>query len=102
MCGRNSGSDIFFYENGDLEKVANKVGIPKVASFSLGLGTKPYHVVCYVPGILQISISMNKNVFNLFLGKQGQPGNGRLFQYPKFEAGQAIASKSFFQVCLNN
>jgi hypothetical protein len=57
LCGRNSGSDIFFYENGDLDKVANKVGIPKVASFSLGLGSKPYHVVCYIPGKLHFLIS---------------------------------------------
>ncbi|XP_059486657.1 eukaryotic translation initiation factor 2A [Neocloeon triangulifer] len=79
LCGRNSGSDVFFYEDGDLEKVAGKVGIPKVASFSLSPGPKPIHVVCYIPG------------------KQGQPGNGKLFQYPKFEPGQAVASKSFFQ-----
>ncbi|XP_065349349.1 eukaryotic translation initiation factor 2A [Cloeon dipterum] len=79
VCGRNSGSDVFFYENGDLEKVACKVGIPKVASFSLSPSSKPHHVVCYIPG------------------KQGQPANGKLFQYPKFDLSQAVASKSFFQ-----
>jgi len=32
------------------------------------------------------------------LGSSGQPSFGRLFKYPKFEIGEAIASKSFFQV----
>lgn len=34
----------------------------------------------------------------IILGSSGQPSFGRLFKYPKFEIGEAIASKSFFQV----
>lgn len=54
-----------------------------------------------------IIYKLNKYVFfkhflYIILGSSGQPSFGRLFKYPKFEIGEAIASKSFFQVNILN
>ncbi|XP_063224336.1 eukaryotic translation initiation factor 2A [Bacillus rossius redtenbacheri] len=79
VCARLVNSDVLLYENGDLEAPAHRIQNQRVANYSLSPGGAPYHVLCYVPG------------------KSGQPSFGKLFQYPKFEAGAFIASKSFFQ-----
>lgn len=70
---------MLFYENGCFEGSVNKCSPGKIAGFSLAPGGAPHHVLCYLPG------------------QSGQPGFGRLFQYPKFEPTQVLASKSFFQ-----
>ncbi|XP_035719683.1 eukaryotic translation initiation factor 2A-like isoform X2 [Vespa mandarinia] len=79
ICGILMGADVIFYEDANFEKIVHRINIAKVAKFSIAPNNAPYHILCYVPG------------------KSGQPSLGRLFQYPKFESTQALASKSFFQ-----
>ncbi|KAJ9594298.1 hypothetical protein L9F63_014303, partial [Diploptera punctata] len=79
LCARLNNNEVLFYEVPNFDTVVHKIHIQKVADFSLSPGSAPYHVLCYVPG------------------KGGQPCNGRLFQYPKFESTNSLANKSFFQ-----
>ncbi|XP_076665735.1 eukaryotic translation initiation factor 2A isoform X1 [Andrena cerasifolii] len=79
ICGMIVGADVVLYEDANFEKIVHRINIVKVAKFSISPSNTPYHILCYMPG------------------KPGQPSFGRLFQYPKFEATQAVANKSFFQ-----
>ncbi|XP_043276692.1 eukaryotic translation initiation factor 2A [Venturia canescens] len=79
LCGMLVNSDILFYENADFERYVQKINVTKFGKFRIAPGNSPYHVLCYMPG------------------KPGQPSFGKLFQYPKVEVSQAVASKSFFQ-----
>lgn len=81
LCARLLNNDVLFYENSSFEVSVNKCSPAKVAGFSLAPGPAPHHVLCYLPG------------------QSGQPSFGRLFQYPRFDATQSLANKSFFQVC---
>ncbi|XP_029168242.1 eukaryotic translation initiation factor 2A [Nylanderia fulva] len=79
LCGLLNGTNVFLYEDNNFDRYVHKISAGKVAKFSIAPGNAPYHILCYMPG------------------KPGQPSFGRLFQYPKFEIGEALASKSFFQ-----
>ncbi|OXU26913.1 hypothetical protein TSAR_000356 [Trichomalopsis sarcophagae] len=79
ICGMLVNNDVVLYEDSNFDVVLHRINVAKVAKFSIAPGGAPYHVLCYMPG------------------KSGQPSFGRLFQYPKFQASQAIANKSFFQ-----
>ncbi|XP_046588004.1 eukaryotic translation initiation factor 2A [Neodiprion lecontei] len=79
ICGMLVNSTVNFYEDADFSKVVNRINMAKVAKFSVATGNPPYHILCNMPG------------------SSGQPSFGRLFQYPKFEASQSLANKSFFQ-----
>ncbi|XP_011642683.1 eukaryotic translation initiation factor 2A isoform X2 [Pogonomyrmex barbatus] len=73
------GGNVLLYENNNFDRYVHKIGKGNIAKFSIAPGNAPYHILCYMPG------------------SSGQPSFGRLFRYPKFEIGEAIASKSFFQ-----
>ncbi|KYN33010.1 Eukaryotic translation initiation factor 2A [Trachymyrmex septentrionalis] len=73
------GGNVLLYENNNFDRYVHKIGKGNIAKFSIAPGNAPYHILCYMPG------------------SSGQPSFGRLFKYPKFEIGEAIASKSFFQ-----
>ncbi|EFN71867.1 Eukaryotic translation initiation factor 2A [Camponotus floridanus] len=79
LCGLLNGVNVLLYEDNNFDRYVHKISVAKVAKFSIAPGNAPYHILCYMPG------------------KPGQPSFGRLFQYPKFEIGEALASKSFFQ-----
>ncbi|XP_076659679.1 eukaryotic translation initiation factor 2A [Halictus rubicundus] len=79
ICGMLVGADVVLYEDANFQKVAHRINVAKVASFSISPTCSPYFILCYMPG------------------KSGQPAFGRLFQYPDFDATRAIANKSFFQ-----
>ncbi|XP_058802809.1 eukaryotic translation initiation factor 2A [Phymastichus coffea] len=79
VCGMLVNNDVVLYEDSNFEKVLHRINVVKVAKFSIAPGAAPYHVLCYMPG------------------KSGQPSFGRLYQYPKFQASQPVANKSFFQ-----
>lgn len=68
------------YENLDFSKPAAVVNCSKVAAYSLSPSpSQRSYIACYMPG------------------SAGQPSFQKLFQYPKFEMSQAVASKTFFQ-----
>lgn len=73
------GGNVLLYENNNFDRYVHKIGKGNIAKFSIAPGNAPYHILCHMPG------------------SAGQPSFGRLFKYPKFEIGEAIASKSFFQ-----
>lgn len=73
-------NSVVLYENLNFNNVAHRINMAKVGRYSIAPGPAPYHIVCHMPG------------------KTGQPSFGRLFQYCKFQANDAIANKSFFQV----
>ncbi|XP_015439866.1 PREDICTED: eukaryotic translation initiation factor 2A isoform X2 [Dufourea novaeangliae] len=79
ICGMIIGADVVLYEDANFQKVAHRINIAKVASFSISPICSTYYILCYMPG------------------KPGQPSFGRLFQYPDFEPTRAVANKSFFQ-----
>ncbi|XP_012262464.2 eukaryotic translation initiation factor 2A [Athalia rosae] len=79
ICGMLVNSHVLFYENADFSKVLHRINLGTVAKFSIAPGNPPYHILCNMPG------------------SAGQPSFARLFQYPKFETGQSLANKSFFQ-----
>lgn len=79
LCGLLSGTNVLLYEDNNFDRYVHKISGAKVVKFSIAPSNAPYHILCYIPG------------------KPGQPSFGRLFQYPKFEIGEALASKSFFQ-----
>ncbi|XP_043254699.1 eukaryotic translation initiation factor 2A [Colletes gigas] len=79
LCGILIGAEVILYEDVNFSKIAHKINVAKVATFSISPSNTPYHILCYMPG------------------KSGQPSFGRLFQYPKFESTQSLANKSFFQ-----
>lgn len=71
-------NDVIFYEDCNFEYIIYRINCFKVASYSICSTQNAHHVICHMPG-----------------GK-GQPAFARLFAYPKFEAQQALACKSFF------
>lgn len=80
VCARNVNNEILFYESNNFSSVCQKLHLPKVASFRIAETTSaPYAVAVHVPG------------------SKGQPSSVRLFHYPNFGDGAAIASKSFFK-----
>ncbi|XP_070159930.1 LOW QUALITY PROTEIN: eukaryotic translation initiation factor 2A [Polyergus mexicanus] len=79
LCGLLNGANVLLYEDNNFDRYVHKISVAKVTKFSIAPGNAPYHILCCMPG------------------KPGQPSFGRLFQYPKFEIGEALASKSFFQ-----
>ncbi|XP_011140241.1 eukaryotic translation initiation factor 2A [Harpegnathos saltator] len=79
LCGLLNGGNVLLYEDNNFDRYVNKISAAKVAKFSIAPGNAPYHIICYMPG------------------KPGQPSFARLFRYPKFEIGESLANKSFFQ-----
>lgn len=80
VCGRCVSNEVQFYEGGDYHTAANKLYLQGVTGFSLSPSDKePYMVSAFVAG------------------KKGCPSFVRLFEYPKFGDGQALANKSFFK-----
>lgn len=80
LCARNVSNEVHFFENANFDTIAKKIFMQKVAYFSLGPGSSPYHVACYVPGV------------------KGGPSFVRMFRYPNFDgANSIIAQKSFFK-----
>ncbi|XP_017891811.1 eukaryotic translation initiation factor 2A [Ceratina calcarata] len=79
VCGLLIGADVILYEDVNFNKIMYRINIAKVAKFSISPSNSPYYILCYMPG------------------KSDQPSFGRLFQYPKFDSTQALATKSFFQ-----
>ncbi|XP_014206946.1 eukaryotic translation initiation factor 2A [Copidosoma floridanum] len=79
VCGMLINNDVVLYEDSNFDKILHRINMAKIGRFSIAPSTAPYHVACHMPG------------------KSGQPSFGRLFQYPKFQASQPIANKSFFQ-----
>ncbi|XP_012279013.1 eukaryotic translation initiation factor 2A isoform X2 [Orussus abietinus] len=79
ICGMLINNNVVLYESAIFDKVIHRINVAKIAKFSISSGNAPYNVLCYMPG------------------KSGQPSFGKLFQYPKFEASQVLATKSFFQ-----
>jgi len=80
VCGRCVTNEVQFYTDGDFRKASTKLYLQNVASFSISPSTQPpYMVAAYVQG------------------KKGQPSAVRLFQYPNFGEGCALANKSFFK-----
>jgi len=80
ICGRCVTNEVQFYTDGEFHKAATKLYLQGVAGFSISPSTKePYMVAAFVHG------------------KKGQPSAVRLFRYPNFGDGQALANKSFFK-----
>ncbi|XP_078034618.1 eukaryotic translation initiation factor 2A [Augochlora pura] len=79
ICGILIGADVVLYEDGNFQKIVNRINTAKVASFSISPICSPYYMICYLPGI------------------SGQPAYGKLFEYPNLDASHPVASKSFFQ-----
>ncbi|XP_077265912.1 eukaryotic translation initiation factor 2A isoform X2 [Temnothorax americanus] len=77
--GLLKGGNVLLYEGNNFDRYVHKIGKGNIAKFSIAPGNAPHHILCHMPG------------------SSGQPSFGRLFKYPKFEIGEAIASKSFFQ-----
>jgi len=80
VCGRCVTNEVQFYTDGDFRKASTKLYLQNVSSFSISPNLQPpYMVAAYVQG------------------KKGQPSAVRLFQYPNFGDGCALANKSFFK-----
>lgn len=79
VCGHMINDDVIFYENNNFDCIVHRINFAKIRGFSVAPGVAPFHVLCYTPSVA------------------GQPGLSRLFQYPKFEAQQSVANKTFFQ-----
>jgi len=80
VCGRCVTNEVQFYTDGDFRKASSKLYLQNVHSFSISPSMQPpYMVAAYVQG------------------KKGQPSAVRLFQYPNFGDGCALANKSFFK-----
>lgn len=80
VCGRVVTNEVQFYTDGDFRKASTKLYLQNVTSFLISPSAQPpYMVAAYVQG------------------KKGQPSAVRLFQYPNFGEGCAIANKSFFK-----
>jgi len=80
ICGRCVSNEVQFYEGEDFHTAANKLYLQGVSGFSISPSSNdPYMVAAFVAG------------------KKGQPSFVRLFEYPKFGDGQALANKSFFK-----
>lgn len=79
ICGMLVNNRVVLYENADFSTILHRINMASIAKFSIAPGNPPYHILCNMPGT------------------SGQPSFGRLFQYPKFEATQSLANKSFFQ-----
>lgn len=80
ICGRCVTNEVQFYTGGEFHKAATKLYLQGVAGFSISPSIRePYMIAAYVQG------------------KKGQPSAVRLFQYPNFADGQALANKSFFK-----
>ncbi|XP_008547291.1 eukaryotic translation initiation factor 2A [Microplitis demolitor] len=79
ICALLINTDILIYENADFEKEVHRINVTKAGRFKIAPGSAPYHIVIYTPG------------------KTGQPSFARLFEYPKLDSAQSLATKSFFQ-----
>ncbi|XP_024912947.1 eukaryotic translation initiation factor 2A [Cynoglossus semilaevis] len=86
ICVRSVNNELHFYENNDLNTIANKLHMQKVSDFALSPGAQPCKVAVYVPG------------------SKGAPAFVRLYQYPSLGGtSAALANKSFFKadkVCM--
>jgi len=80
ICGRCVSNEIQFYTKGDYHTAATKLYLQNVTGFSISpVAAEPYMIGAFV------------------VGKKGQPSFVRLFQYPNFGEGTALANKSFFK-----
>jgi len=80
ICGRCVSNEIQFHEDGDFSNVKHKLHIQGIDNFSISPAESgPPMVAVYIPG------------------KKGAPSCVRMFQYPNFGNGQAVANKSFFK-----
>lgn len=80
ICGRCVSNEIQFHEDGNFDVVKHKLHIQGVDNFSLSPAEHaPYMVAVYIPG------------------RKGAPSCVRMFQYPNFGNGEALANKSFFK-----
>ncbi|XP_015455663.1 eukaryotic translation initiation factor 2A isoform X2 [Pteropus alecto] len=80
VCARNVNNEVHFFENNNLNTIANKLHLQKINDFMLSPGPQPYKVAVYVPG------------------SKGAPSFVRLYQYPNFDGPHAaLANKSFFK-----
>lgn len=80
VCGRCVSNEIQFYSGDDFHTAANKLYLQGVSGFSISPTlSPPYMVAAFVNG------------------KKGSPSFVRLFEYPNFGEGQALANKSFFK-----
>jgi translation initiation factor 2A len=80
ICGRCVNNEVQFYAGGEFHTAATKLYLQGVGGFSISPSkSAPYMVAAFVAG------------------KKGQPSFVRLFEYPNFGDGQALANKSFFK-----
>ena len=80
ICGRCVNNEIQFYSEGEFHTAATKLYLQGVNGFSISPSPNPpYMIAAFV------------------VGKKGSPSFVRLFEYPNFGDGQAIANKSFFK-----
>nr|XP_039266838.1 eukaryotic translation initiation factor 2A-like [Styela clava] len=80
VCARLMTNNIFFYAGNNFNDVVTKLHIDKLENFSLSpTTTSPHRVACFVRGA------------------KGAPSSVKIFNYPKFERDDVIASKSFFK-----
>lgn len=80
ICGRCVTNEVQFYTGGEFHTAAHKLYLQGVGGFSIS----PSHNAPYLVGAF-------------VAGKKGQPSFVRLFEYPNFGDGQALANKSFFK-----
>lgn len=79
LCAKCVSNEIQFYGADELGTATKKLYLQGVSDFSISPGPTPYFVATYCQG------------------KKGNPSFVRLFQYPNFDDGQALANKSFFK-----
>lgn len=80
ICGRCVTNEVQFYSDGEFHVAAAKLYLQGVSGVSISPSAAP-------PYMIAASVA----------GKKGQPSYVRLFQYPNFADGQALANKSFFK-----
>jgi len=80
ICGRCVNNEVQFYSGGEFHTAVTKLYLQGVCTFSISPSSgAPYMIAAFAAG------------------KKGQPSFVRLFQYPNFGDGQALANKSFFK-----
>lgn len=59
LCGLLIGANVLLYEDNNFDRYVHKISVAKVAKFSIAPGNAPYHVLCYMPGMLVFIILCN-------------------------------------------
>lgn len=61
------GADVVLYEDANFQKVAHRINVAKVASFSISPTCSPYFILCYMPGnyilLYLFNITLHKYVY---------------------------------------